>query len=75
MKKRHDKHFYKKRKHRLRLSALAVSKFFIAVLAFFLGLVIGTLTDNVFATLLIAFAVATTVYLLSVLHIMEKLKI
>lgn len=70
-----EKKRWRIRKHHVKLTALFASKIFLVLLGFFIGLVIGTITENVWVTLFIAFAVAVIFYIISILHLIDWLNL
>jgi hypothetical protein len=79
MKKRGNRfpknHSIHKRHHHVKLAALFTSKIIIAIISFTVGIYVGSLTSNTFISLLIAFGLGILLYLMSVLHLIDWLKI
>jgi len=75
-KKRYPKHHkIHKRHHRVKLATLFFTKIVIAIVAFTIGLYLGTFTNSTFAALLIAFGLAILTYLFTVLHVIDYLEL
>lgn len=69
------KEHLKKRHHRVKLATLFSTKLVCALLAFALGLYLGTFVGNMFVAILIATCLAALVYLVAVLHVIDYLKL
>ncbi len=64
-----------KRHHKVKLATLFTSKIVFALIAFTIGLYIGSFVESTFSSLLIAFGLAILTYLLSVIHIIDYLNL
>jgi hypothetical protein len=79
MKKRGRKfpknHPIHKRHHHVKLAALFASKIVLAMISFTVGIYVGSITNNTIIALFIAFGLGILLYLMSILHLIDWLKI
>jgi len=68
-------HAIHRRHHHIKLATLFTSKIILSFLAFTVGLYVGSLTHNTFIAILVAFGLGILLYLMSILHVIDWLKI